>query len=119
MASTLTPGVGIDNDTQAAKDFYKAVRNFAIRTKVWQTALWHFVTPDEIWDTSLVSQRVYGYRDEFLAVMAAAGIDSVDQPLPQAKLCLPTAAQIYYFKRQSGFESIANLRNNFAPTWSN
>lgn len=62
-----------DIDSQAAKDFYKAVRTFSERTKLWQSAIFHEVLLDEVWDATLVSQRVYGTRDEFLTVMAVAG----------------------------------------------
>jgi hypothetical protein len=61
---------------------------------------------------------VYGRRDEYLAVMAAAGIDNVDQPLKQKRLVLPTESQLYAIKRQTGFESIADLREGFGPVWA-
>lgn len=108
----------IDSDPRAAGAFYREVRRFAEVTKPWETALRHTVTPDELFDLTLVSYRVYGRRDEHLAVMAAAGLDSVDQPLPQVMLTLPTEAQLYQFKRRSGFESIAAYRESFAPTWA-
>ena len=108
-----------DVDTQAAKDFYKEVRLFSERTKVWESAVFHQVMLDEVWDITLVSLRVYGNRDEFLAVMATAGIDTVDQPLQQKQLVLPTPSQLYAIKRRSGFESIAELREAGQPTWSN
>ena len=109
--------MSIDNNSQAAKNFYKAVRTFAIRTKPWQAGVFHDVLPDEQRDITLVSQRVYGNRYEFLAVMAAAGINTFDQVVPLGTLVLPTPAQLYYLKRQAGFESIPAQRANFAPTW--
>ena len=108
----------IDKDTMAAKDFYKEVRRFAEKTKPWDTQISYETKPDEAFDLSLVSQRVYGRRDEFLAVMAAAGIDTVDQPLPQKRLTLPTEGQLYAIKRRTGFESIAGYREDFSPTWA-
>jgi hypothetical protein len=109
----------IDFDTQAARRFYGEVRKFAERTKPWQTAIFYEINPDETWDLTLVSARVYGRRDEYLAVMAAAGIDSVDQPLRQKRLVLPTEAQLYAIKRRTGFESIAELREDYRPVWIN
>lgn len=104
-------------NTQAAKSFYREVRQFAERTKPWEPALFHEVTPDELWDATLVSRRVYGRRDEFLAVMAAAGIDTTEQPLPQKKLVLPTESQLYAFKRKCGFESRPEYIQDGKPTW--
>lgn len=107
-----------DIDSQAAKSLYKLVRSFSERTKPWQVAIFHSVLPDEQWDATLVSQRVYGRRDEFLVVMAAAGIDTVDQPLPQKQIVLPTEGQLYTLKRRSGFESIPDYREDGKPTWA-
>lgn len=50
-----------------------------------------------------------------LAVMAAAGLDTFDQPLPQKRITLPNEGQLLAIKRQTGFESIATLRENYAP----
>ena len=110
--------MSIDSDPCAAGAFYREVRRFAETTKPWQAAIRHQVTPDEALDLTLVSMRAYGRRDEFLAVMAAAGLDSVDQPLPQGLLTLPTESQLYQIKRAAGFESVADYRENFAPTWA-
>jgi hypothetical protein len=70
-----------------------------------------------MYDLTLVSQRVYGRRDEFLAVMAAAGLDTVDQPLPQKRIVLPNEGRLIAIKRRAGFESIDDLREAGAPTW--
>jgi len=107
----------IDTNTTAAKNFYKSVRDFAESIKPWDTARWYETKPDEIYDLTLVSYRVYGNRDEALAVMAAAGLSSFDQPLPMRRMALPTSAQLYEIKRETGFESIAELRDGFAPVW--
>ena len=72
-----------DINSQAAKTFYGLVRSFAEKTKEWEPALRYDVKPDERYDLTLVSQRVYGNRDEYLAVMAVAGIDTADEPLKQ------------------------------------
>lgn len=107
----------IDKNTIAAKNFYKLIRTFSQRTKTWDTAIFYQTLPDEKWDLTLASRRAYGTPDEFLAIMAAAGIDRADMPLPQMQLILPTHAQLKIIKKQAGFESQADYRKNFAPTW--
>jgi len=109
----------LDQDTRAAKSFYREVRKFAEMTKAWDTsAIFYETKPDEMLDLTLVSQRVYGRRDEFLAVMAAAGLATVYQPLPQMRLTLPNEGQLLAIKRRTNFESIADNRENYAPTWT-
>lgn len=108
----------IDKDTTAARDFYREVRKFAETIKPWQQHISYETKPDEIYDVTLVSRRVYGRRDEYLAVMAAAGLDMVDQPLTQRRLVLPTEGQLYAIKRRTNFESIPDQREDFSPIWS-
>lgn len=110
----------VDKDTRAAKSFYREIRSFAENAKPWDNnAIWHDVMPDEKRDFSLISKRIYGNRDEFLAVMAAAGIDHVDQGLAQKKIVLPNAPTLFAIKRKTGFESIASLRKtDKSPTWA-
>lgn len=108
----------IDKNSVAAKDFYKEIRRFSERTKPWQVAIFYEIKPDEVFDLTLVSQRVYGRRDEYLAVMAAAGLDMVDQPIPQKRIVLPTEGQLYAIKRSTGFESISANRKDFTPIWA-
>ncbi len=107
----------IDNNTNAARAFYQAIRTFSERTQPWEIAIFYETKPDERFDITLVSQRVYGNRFEFLAVMAAAGLDMVDQPLPQKRIVLPTISQLFTIKRKVGFESDPDKRKDFAPTW--
>jgi len=108
----------LDQDTRAAKSFYREVRKFAESVKPWDTtAIFYETMPDEALDLSLVSSRVYGRRDEYLTVMAAAGLDSIDQMLPQKRIVLPNEGQLIAIKRRTGFESIADLRENGAPSW--
>lgn len=109
----------IDKDTRAASAFYREVRKFAESAKPWDTtAIFYETKPDEMYDLTLVSKRVYGRRDEFLAVMAASGLDMVDQPLPQKRIVLPNEGRLIDIKRRTGFESISELRENFAPIWA-
>ena len=99
----------IEKDTRAAKSFYREVRKFAESTNPWDTtAIFYETKPDEAFDR----------RDEFLAVMAAAGLDTVDQPLPQKRIVLPNEGQLYAIKRRTGFESIPGYREDYAPTWA-
>ena len=109
----------IDKDTRAAKSFYREVRNFALNAKPWSTnVIFYDVRPSEKFEPTLISQRVYGRRDEFLAVMAAAGIDQVDQEFKQKQIILPDDTTLYAIKRRAGFESIAQYRENYAPVWT-
>lgn len=108
----------IDTDTRAAAAFFREIRKFAISAKRWNgNAIFYETKPDEVYDLSLVSRRVYGRRDEFLCVMAAAGIDTFDQPLPQKTIVLPTERELIRIKRKTGFESQAELRDNYTPLW--
>lgn len=108
----------LDRDTRAAKSFYREVRKFAESVKEWDgSAIWYETKPDEMYDLTLVSQRVYGRRDEVLAVMAAAGLDMPYQPLPQKRIALPSNGLLMDIKRRTGFESVAQYRKSGAPTW--
>ncbi len=109
----------MDKNSQAAAAFYRAVRDFAQKAKTWDTNVIFYETkPDEQYDLSLVSRRVYGTREEFLAVMAAAGLDSFDEPLPQTKLRLPNALALMQIKRNTGFESRGEYRDEGSPVWA-
>ena len=110
--------MSIDTNSSAAAYFYKIVRNFALKTKAWEQAIWHQVAPDEINNYPLISYRVYGNFNEFLTIMASAGANSMGQTLPQAKIILPTPQQLILFKRQAGFESSPDYREEFKPTWA-
>ena len=110
---------GTDQDTRAAAAFWREIRRFADSARPWTTnAVYYEIKPDEAHDPSLVSRRVYGRRDEFMAVMAAARIDNVDQALPQKRIVLPDEGALLRIKRQTGFESRSDYREDFAPTWS-
>jgi hypothetical protein len=91
MASTYT----------SAAALYRLVSEFAQRQPDWADAVRYQTTPDERWDMTLVSQRVYGNRDEFLTVLAAAGLDSLAQELTPRVLVLPSADQLRQMKARS------------------
>ena len=107
----------IDVDTCAAGAFVREIQAFVDRVRPWEPAVRHHVLPDEVRDPTLVSERVYGRRDEFLTVMIAAGIATVDQPLPARTITLPTEAQLSQIKLRAGFESRAEMRDGRAPVW--
>lgn len=91
--------------------FYRAVRQYVLTAPVWATDLVQYQTlPDETWDLTLVSQRVYGTRDEFLAIMACAGLDRVNQPLTERLLRLPNRQRLEMLKSSCGYSStVANV----------
>jgi len=108
----------IDTNTQAARVFYRLVRDFAIRARAWDEALYHDVRPDERYDLFLASRRIYGRNTEAMTVMAAAGLDSIDFPLEQKRLTLPTEKQLRVLKRRAGFESDPRYRRKDGrPKW--
>lgn len=88
-----------------ASRYYREIRKFSSTRQAWQDAIRYDSMPDEEWDLTLVSQRVYGNRNELLAVMAAAGLDRTDQPLTQRRLVLPTRIQLEAFKQMTGYSS--------------
>jgi hypothetical protein len=104
----------IETNTPSVAIFYKLVRSFALSTAVWDTAFRYQTNPDERYDLTLVSRRVYGRVDEFVTVMAAAGLDSVEQMLPEQLLILPTEAQLTDMKNQAKFNNLDVNRDAIA-----
>ncbi|CAE6901387.1 hypothetical protein [Paraburkholderia domus] len=104
----------IEANTSSVASFYKLVRSFALNTAVWDTATRYQTKPDERYDLTLVSRRVYGRVDEFVTVMAAAGLDSVEQMLPEQLLILPTEAQLTDMKNQAKFNNLDINRDAIA-----
>lgn len=88
-----------------ASRFYRAVRQFSLAAPVWGDVIRYFTKPDERWDLTLVSQRVYGNRDEYLTVMAAAGLDRFNQELTERELVLPSLERLELIKQETGFTS--------------
>lgn len=87
----------------SAAELVRLVGDFAQRQPDWAEAIIYETKPDERWDLTLVSRRVYGNPDEVLAVMAAAGLDSMEQELTERTLKLPTARQLAIMKQRGGF----------------
>lgn len=100
----------LETNTASVAFFYRLVRDFAEKTPVWGQAIRYQTRPDERYDLTLISQRVYGRRDEFMTVMAAAGLDSVENLLSEQLLVLPTELQLLDLKRKAGFVNLAQDR---------
>ena len=81
---------------------YKRIRQFALETPDWATAIRYHSKPDEKHDLTLIARRVYGLPNEWPIIMAAAGLQSVDEPLNEQLLVLPTLAQLQTLKRELG-----------------
>ena len=88
---------------QARNRLYQLVRDFAVQTPAWGAAIRYFTTPDERFDLTLVSQRVYGNRNETLVIQAAAGLDSPELELSERAMVLPTASQLAAMKVRAGY----------------
>lgn len=88
----------------ARAEFYALIRDFAQTQPDWADYINYFTKPDETHDLTLVSQRVYGNRNEFFTIFAAAGLDSMEQPLRQQLLKLPTPNQLRFLKEQAGLK---------------
>lgn len=87
----------------AAAAFYIRVRTFAQSQPDWAERITYETKPDEVWDMTLAAERVYGDRDEFLTIMAAAGLDGIEHPMQPQRLVLPTLAQLEAIKLATGY----------------
>ena len=103
----------IEKNAMACNRLMQLVRDFAVKTKGWQPALHYETKFDERHDLTLVSQRVYGRRDEFLVIMAAAGLGSFDEILEEQVLTLPTETQLQAMKARAGYENNHQKREFF------
>jgi len=88
------------------RGFYRLVRDFVIRAKPWTQAIRYHTKPDERLDLTLVSRRVYGYPEEFITVMAAAGLDSVENTLQEQLLTLPPPGTLSQLKAIAGYQNL-------------
>ena len=102
---------GVSNAYTGAAELVRLVRNFSQRTPEWAEAIRYNTLPDERLDLTLVSQRVYGNRNEFLTIMAAAGLSGVYEPLTERLLVLPTPRQLDAIKALAGFQNSPALRD--------
>lgn len=90
---------------QARNRLFVLVRDFAVQRLSYAEAIRYQTMPDERFDLTLVSQRVYGRRTESLVIQAAAGLDSPELELSERLLTLPTEAQLRALKLQAGYDS--------------
>ena len=81
---------------------HKRLRQFAPTTPSGATAIRYNTKPDERYDLTLIARRVYGLPEEWPVIMASAGLQSVDGPLNEQLLVLPTLAQLQTLKRELG-----------------
>lgn len=88
---------------QSRNRLYRLVRDFSVQTPGWGSAIRYQTMPDERYDLTLASQRVYGRRGESLVVQAAAGLDSPEHELSERLLVLPNDAQLRAMKIQAGY----------------
>ncbi len=87
----------------ASMRLFQAVRRFSQVTRDWEQAVRYMTLPDERFDLTKVSARVYGTRDEALVIQAAAGLDSPELELTERRLVLPTSEQLAAMKRDAGY----------------
>ena len=105
----VAPVIAVEQSNNVA-GFYRLVRDFVIRAKPWTEAIRYFTSPDEMHDLTLISRRVYGYSDEYIAIMAAADLDSVENTLEPQTLVLPTPAKLHSLKRIAGYKNTDKMR---------
>ena len=89
----------------AAATLMRLVGDFAQRQPRWGECIVYQTKPDERWDVTLAARRVYGSREDFLAILAAAGLDSVEQVMTERELVLPSARQLLLMKQRAGFST--------------
>ncbi len=86
----------------AKSNLYHIIRKLAQTTPAWATAIRYQTKPDERFDLTLVARRVYGLPGEWPVIMAAAGLQGVDEPLNEQLLVLPTLDKLQRLKRNLG-----------------
>lgn len=99
-----------DTSYTAAAQFVRMVRNFAQSQPAWGACVIYETKPDERLNLPLVSFRVYGNFDEALTILAAAGLDSMEQAMSERRLVLPTKAQLKAMKTKCGLVTSAFSR---------
>lgn len=87
--------------------FYREVRLFAVTEPTYSSLRQVVRTfPSERYDLTLVARRVYGDPEETLAIMAAAGLATVDSELKEQNLVLPTLEHLRYLKEKCGLSTV-------------
>lgn len=107
----------IEDDTNSASRFFRAVRDFSLSKKPWDSAIHYDIKPDEAFNLPLISFRVYGNYEETIVVQACTGTDIVDIPIPQETFVFPDSDQLHDLKVSTGFESLDEQRDGKKPAW--
>jgi hypothetical protein len=81
-----------------------------VQTPDWAPALRYYTKPDERTDITLIAYRAYGDRSLFMVIFAAAGLDTLEQEIPEQRLTLPTFEQLQAIKRDTGYLTDAESR---------
>ncbi len=87
---------------QISARLYAQIKAFASQAQFAQESMTYFTLPDERFDVSLAAFRVYGDRGLYMVIAAAAGLDSVEQEMPEQKLRLPSLAQLAAMQAEMG-----------------
>ena len=103
--SNKAPALVIEQQNAVMK-FYLLIRQFVLDAKPWTQVFRYQTKVDERYDMTLVSQRVYGCREEFIAVQASANLDSTEQFLEEQLLILPSPEDLQEIKVRSGYINV-------------
>lgn len=83
--------------------FYLEVRKFALTEPSYSTRRQVVRSlPSERFHLPMMALRVYGDATEVLTIQAAAGLSTVDSPLVEKDVVLPTKEHLAYLKQKSG-----------------
>lgn len=66
------------------------LRDFSINVKPWESAIYHQVKPNEIYNAPLIAILEYGDADMAHVVLGCAGVDSPEQPIEDLTITMPT-----------------------------
>jgi hypothetical protein len=83
--------------------FVQAIRRFATQTPDWASAIRYQTLPDERGDLMLAARRAYGDYTQYMVIFAAAGLDTLEQVMPEQILVLPNYTQLQLIKRQTNY----------------
>lgn len=108
-ASLSTPAIVFEAQNNV-RHYVRLVRDWVLKVKPWTPAIRYQTLPDERWDMTLTSARVYSNREDFIAVLASAGLDTVEQELEQQLLVLPPPQVLQALKYQAGYVSRSHRR---------
>ena len=90
-------------EATATAAFVRAVRKFSVQTPDWATATRYHTKPDERYNAPLIASRVYGDQSLYMAIFAAAGLDTLEQIIPEQLLVLPSYQQLQAIKIDTGY----------------